>query len=204
MTEIEGKEHYESLKAIFSEFRGRLERIYTEMDDRYHAVANVYGFTCGGCAESCCETLFYHHTHMEYVYLLEGFFSLDPDLQSRILQKAIACKRKRTESDHTAVRIMCPLNRDGLCLIYSHRPMICRLHGLPHELCRPGRPVSYAPGCDAFYRQCGDRAYAPFDRTPFYRQMAQVENDLRRSAGLYGKFKMDISAMLITIGSNRL
>jgi Fe-S-cluster containining protein len=97
---------------------------------------------------------------------------------------------------------MCPLNRDGQCVAYPYRPMICRLHGIPHELHRPGGKIIKNPGCDSFFDQCRDRGtteYIRFDRTPFYQQMAMLEKELRQETGYAEKIKLTIAQMLVTI-----
>jgi Fe-S-cluster containining protein len=98
------------------------------------------------------------------------------------------------------------LNHNGWCLVYTHRPMICRLHGIPHELYRPDGEILKSPGCDAFFDQCRQRGkndYIPFDRTPFYRQMAMLEKELRLETGYHEKIKLTIAQMLGTITDRR-
>jgi Fe-S-cluster containining protein len=194
MTTGHTKKIFDTHNEVFLLFKDRLRQIYDRMDAQYAKASQSYGFECTGCRESCCETLFYHHTFSEYLYLLDGFFSLEPELQAAIRQKARTGRLEQTKPD---AGVMCPLNRDGLCLSYAHRPMICRLHGIPHELQKPGQAVSRGPGCGVFTRQCENMAYKKFDRTPFYREMALLEKDLRQSAGLNGKIKMTVAQMLM-------
>ncbi len=168
------------------------------MDKRYEDTATHYGFVCTGCKDNCCLTRFYHHTLLETLHLLEGFQALDNLRQVEITQRAvIVCEESRT-ADQAGERIrhMCPLNLGGLCLLYTHRPMICRLHGVPHELRSPGRMPDYGPGCNAFAEQCGKLPYHQFDRTPFYAQIAKLEHQLRRATGFEGKLKLTVSEML--------
>jgi hypothetical protein len=83
--------------------------------------------------------------------------------------------------------------------------MICRLHGIPHELHGPGGRVIRNPGCDEFFDQCresGRTDYIQFDRTPFYRQMAMLEKELRQKTGYVDKIKLTIAQMLVTIPDN--
>ena len=104
-----------------------------------------------------------------------------------------------------ALRIMCPLNRNERCTLYPYRPMICRLHGIPHELQRSGGNPIKNPGCDAFFNQCRQRGqtdYIRFDRTPFYRQMAALEQELRIKTGYSDKIKLTIAQMLMSITDN--
>ena len=168
------------------------------MDHAYAETAQYYGFQCAGCEENCCLTRFYHHTHVEYFYLLSGFFKLGFDRQEEIRSQAGAVNRQilTGQSQGTPPRMMCALNEQGACLLYEYRPMICRLHGIPHELKMPGRPTVYGPGCSDFVSRCGDRGYKVFDRTPFYLSLSGLERRFREQFHITGKLKKTVSEML--------
>ncbi|UCF95615.1 MAG: hypothetical protein JSW39_12080 [Desulfobacterales bacterium] len=176
----------------------RLRRLYAEMDRTYRQAADHYGFTCTGCRDNCCRTRFYHHTYLEYLYILEGWTKLPAARRSEVKSTAAAVCRKCDEADQKGrpVRRMCPLNSDGLCVLYAFRPMICRLHGIPHELRKPGRDVQYGPGCGTFTAQFAGGEYYPFDRTSFYFGMAKLEAELQQNLGLGGKIKLTIAEMV--------
>jgi hypothetical protein len=74
--------------------------------------------------------------------------------------------------------------------------MICRLHGIPHELRKPGQNAIRGPGCGMFAAQCSDQRYRKFDRTPFYFRMAKLESELKQAVGLSGKIKMTIAEII--------
>ncbi|MCD6185012.1 MAG: hypothetical protein J7K84_04375, partial [Deltaproteobacteria bacterium] len=177
----------------------RLEEIYAHMDEKYNKAAEYYGFTCTGCLDNCCLTRFYHHTLLEYFYIKKGFSNLNADIRSDGKTKALAVIELTAEADKNkeTARVMCPLNLDGLCLIYPFRPMICRLHGISHELNIPGRGINRGPGCDDFMKLCNSKEYYKFDRTPFYIKMAALEKDLKETAGITKKIKMTIAEMII-------
>lgn len=75
--------------------------------------------------------------------------------------------------------IMCPLNIDekqGVCGLYNHRLMICRMHGVPNLLIRnTGQEVRF-PGCYRCQELTEDMEEVPFvDRTPLYRDLVMLE-----------------------------
>lgn len=187
--------HVETLRTYF----GRLRRVFADMDQKYDKAAAYYGFRCTGCEDSCCQTHFYHHTFLEFLFIQEGLNTLAASGQHAIRAKAEAVCRQAAQAQRqgTAGRLMCPLNEDGQCRLYPYRPMICRLHGIPHELQKPGRPVRHGPGCGAFEEQCSGRPYFKFDRTPFYFEMAGLENEFKQAIGLTGRIKLTIAEMIL-------
>ena len=181
-------------------FRDRLKQIYTAMDRAYNQAADHYEFSCDGCRDSCCRSRFYHHTIIEYGYLIEGLKTLNPGKLEEVASRALHMvdETARADQSGTAVRLMCPLNFDELCILYSYRPMICRLHGIPHELQKPGQSPVYGPGCETYDRRCGHKGYLKFDRTPFYRQVAMLEQEVKQALGFDGKIKMTVAEMILS------
>lgn len=106
-----------------------------------------------GCSH-CCRGLF-DITLLDGLLVQAGFAQLPADLRERVLERAsgsVATVR-RTWPDFDAPWLLnsypedeydaampdedetpCVLlDDDGRCLIYDHRPMTCRLHGIPHR-----------------------------------------------------------------------
>ena len=181
-------------------FMEQLEIIYKKMDEKYDERAAHYGFFCGGCKDNCCFTRFYHHTFVEYLYMIEGFATLGHANRAEIREKALLVCRQTAELEKSGlpVRLLCPLNYQGLCALYSYRPMICRLHGIPHELIIPGRKKALSPGCGEFLSRCGEKEYVTFDRTPFYAGMAGLEKEFKSAFGISERIKLTVAGMLVS------
>lgn len=171
---------------------------YRQMDRQWDTIAQKYQFKCNGCEDNCCQSLFFHFTHVEKDYLIHGFKQLATDMQTESLKRARHYLNTTFTPDipPQSKKIMCPVNESGQCLLYQYRPMICRLHGLPHELHRPGSAPVKGPGCYAGNFQ--EQPYFPFDRTPFYRMMAQIEMEYQTETGKAGKIKQTIAQMLLS------
>ncbi|MBU1340971.1 MAG: hypothetical protein KKE44_12180 [Proteobacteria bacterium] len=175
-----------------------LATLYCKMDQTWDKVAAAYPFKCDGCEDNCCKSLFFHHTHIEKAYFLNGFNQLDPDRKRIILDKAKEyCKKTFPKNrEIKSLKIYCPVNENGRCLLYPYRPMICRLHGLPHELNRPGFKPVMGAGCDA--GRFEGKAIIKFDRTPFYQHMIQIETAFRQDSNKTGRLKETIAQMLLS------
>ncbi len=178
-----------------------LAQLYHDMDNAWNQVAQQYGFQCKGCEDNCCLSLFFHHTHAEASFLKFGLQTLSSKDQKHVLTLSRDYCRQNvsdTAEKHNPAaskKIPCPLLKTGRCTLYHFRPMICRLHGLPHELHKPGFNVIKGPGCDA--GKFDRRTYIPFDRTPFYKQMAVIEMNFRQLTGKTGKIKKTIAQILL-------
>ncbi len=175
-----------------------LTNLYQAMDKAWDSIADQYQFQCNGCEDNCCQSLFFHHTHIEKAYLLRGFERLESDEKDEILKKATTYCELTFSPDKapSSQKILCPLIRKGQCRLYEFRPMICRMHGLPHELHRPGQAVMKGPGCEA--GRFDYKSYIAFDRTPFYREMAMVEMEFRSAFDHTGRIKETIAQMLVS------
>ena len=180
----------------------RLAALYDEMDAAYGAVAQSYGFQCRGCEDNCCRTRFYHHTLLEAADLLKGYRELPECQQASIIERARAYCRALNASTHHGqpLRHLCPLNSDTRCLLYRQRPMICRLHGIPHVMRHPTRGLITATGCHMFEASCGQADGHPLDRTPLYAAMAMLEKSLRQASGIENPVRLTIAEMILVFG----
>lgn len=178
----------------------RLQSVFADMDRAYEAAAAGYGFKCDGCADNCCESRFYHHTYAEYHYLMAGISQLDQPERRGVFERAldVVNQTRGAEGKRPWPRLMCPLNQARRCLIYAHRPMICRLHGVPHQLVSPHGKTITGPGCGEFSLCCGQKAGKALDRTPFYMALSRLERELREHLGAPARIKMTVAEMIVT------
>ena len=186
--------HKMEIPAFFLE---QLKKIYIKMDKAYNNASAHYGFECRGCQDNCCMTRFFHHTFLEYEYVKKGYYLLKPEIRAEVKKTALEVCRKTSElqKENKEIRLMCPLNFNSLCLIYEYRPMICRLHGIAHEL-HKAQNIVHSPGCGAFTDHTRGMSYYKFDRTPFYFEMAGLENKLKQAVRINQKIKMTIAEMI--------
>lgn len=179
--------------------------IYQSMALVYDEVAEHVGLTCQGCPDNCCDSYFLHYTYSEWAYLWEGIRALDDARLDRIMQQA---KDYVQQSGLLLARgerpqLMCPLNDQGLCGLYTHRLMICRTHGVPATLTRPDGQHLRFPGCfrcqEIVSSTFATESDAPaMDRTILYQRLAQLETRfLGHRRGLLPKIKLTIAEMIV-------
>jgi Fe-S-cluster containining protein len=104
------------MKSLENYFRliGKVDELSRRIEDRFRD-----SISCARGCDACCRhlTLF----PVEGAALALALKELDPDLADLIRLRA-----RRAQSGGP-----CPLLKDGACLLYPVRPLICRTHGLP-------------------------------------------------------------------------
>ncbi|MFW5501023.1 MULTISPECIES: hypothetical protein [unclassified Maridesulfovibrio] len=164
------------------------QAVFRKLDALYERMASVYadtsakiGLSCEGCEENCCTSYFQHHTYVEWTYLWQGLNKLPEDKRNEYIRRSEDYVRNASAMLENGMRpkIMCPLNDDGLCGVYKHRLMICRMHGVVNTLRQPnGRQLSF-PGCFKCQDLTKDMENVPVvDRTPLYKELVGLEMGL--------------------------
>jgi hypothetical protein len=195
------------MKELFlpPELSCEIREIYASMVTAYDEVADALAMTCQGCPDNCCDSYFLHYTYSEWAYLWEGIRGLDDARLDRIMQKA---REYVDQSRRLIVRgerpqLMCPLNEDGRCGLYSHRLMICRTHGVPATLTRPDGRHQRFPGCFRCQELVkvspdGESGAPAMDRTIVYKRLAQLEaRFLGDRRGVFPRIKQTIAEMIV-------
>lgn len=178
----------------------KLAKLYADMDAAYTAAAAAAGLDCAGCAENCCVSFFQHHTHAEWLFLHAGLDALPVEKRqayaARAREYVTTCREALSRGE--TPRVMCPLNDDGLCGLYGHRLMICRLHGVPNVLIG-SMGVREFPGCGPCQRLTAEgKGGKAMDRTPLLRRLAALEMELWGSRpGRPPKVDMTLAEMIL-------
>lgn len=183
----------------------RLATLYENMQHAYATCAENAGLSCQGCENNCCNSFFQHHTYMEWAYLWRGLTELPPE------RRKLFVSRAREYTAHANGRLaagmlpdaMCPLIEDGLCALYEHRLMICRLHGTRNTLTLPDGGIRIFSGCGRFTAlPCAaegrEESCPTLDRTPFYRELASLEMEfLKRATRPMPRVDMTLAEMIV-------
>ena len=188
------------------EISQQVAALYAAMEEAYDRTAKAIHLTCTDCPDNCCDSYFLHHTYTEWAYLWEGLNQLSADRLETILAKAEEYVRQSETILARGERpmLMCPLNEAGRCSVYSHRMMICRLHGVASTLTRPDGHSMQFPGCFRCQEITRDKPAAAMDRTDFFRRLVELELELLgKNRGAGSKVKLTL-AQIIVKGPPRL
>jgi len=180
----------------------RLSELYREMESAYDLVAQSLSFGCMGCTDNCCDSYFLHHTYLEWAYLWEGLELVDEEKKEQVINRAtahvVAVERALASGERPLV--LCPLNEEGRCVLYAHRLMICRMHGVPSSMVRPdGKRLTF-PGCFRCQEVVAafEGKVSEVDRTDFYRRLVALEHELLGPRRHYlPRAKMTIAQMIV-------
>ncbi|KJJ84703.1 hypothetical protein OMAG_001430 [Candidatus Omnitrophus magneticus] len=183
-----------------SSYLVKVEHIFSEIDKEYEYAQKHYGdFSCEGCQDNCCTTVFYHHTLAEYFYLAEGLDQVDDKIMNVMVMRSEMYFNEVIKNPFNveSLRIMCPLNLNDKCCVYKNRPLICRIHGVPSILHTPRRETQKWNGCKRFEAQHKEPYDHSIDRTKLFTQLATLEGQLRKDLVFPQRYKKTIAEMVL-------
>jgi len=164
------------------EMAAELADIYSQLEQDYRRVAGQIPLSCEGCPDNCCDSWFHHHTCCEWAWLWQGLQQLKAEVLARIVRRAEEYLQQSQAQLAAGQRpqLMCPLNENGLCGLYEHRLLVCRMHGAPAVLTRPDGQRLRFPGCfrcqEIVRGRYADEDAAPaMDRTQLFTRLADLE-----------------------------
>ena len=184
-----------------TELFSRLDNLYSRMEDEYNQLASIIGLDCSQCTDNCCVSYFQHHTTIEWAYMWHGLQQLDENRQQDIIERSnqVVSQCRTLLEKGNRPRVMCPLNEHGWCSLYTHRLMICRLHGVPNQVRMPNGQTHKFPGCHMCQELLKTNDTAPvLDRTRFYIELAELEREFVASCNLAGsRVDMTLAEMVV-------
>ncbi len=186
-----------------ADFLSNIKTLYEAIERDYDSIREHYGFSCAGCEENCCTQRFFHYTWAEYLYLLEGMKNAGAARAMEITAKAgeVVASYDKEEDPLEPNPLMCPINFEGLCALYAHRPLICRMHGLPHKVRDPKGNETRGGGCAPFDSKAFKAGWT-LNRTPHYTALARIEGKLRKRKRLSGNLRLTTAEMLIMMATS--
>lgn len=134
----------------------RYLELVADAESLFRSVSTSHGdlMPCKQGCDDCCSV--YFELSLIEAFAISGFFArnLSSEHRDSALQRAaqsepmfnIARKRFQElvdagerDADDVAdaasrLRILCPLNHDGACVLYEHRPITCRIYGAPQKI----------------------------------------------------------------------
>jgi hypothetical protein len=133
----------------------RYLELVASADRMFEAVRHKHGHLIGckpGC-DDCCSV--YYELSVIEAFVISGMFGqvVPRPAARRVLKRAESIEpafRKAKESLQTLppeilgnddlqeaaarIRVQCPLNEEGGCVLYEYRPITCRLYGVPQKI----------------------------------------------------------------------
>lgn len=182
-----------------------LAEMYTRLEEDYRRVAGELALSCADCPDNCCDSWFFHHTYCEWAWLWQGLRQLEAEALARIVCRAEDYLRESQAQIAAGLRpqLLCPLNENGLCGLYEHRLLVCRMHGVPAVLTRPDGQHLRFPGCfrcQEIVREkyASEEAAPAMDRTRLFTELADLETRfLGGSRQRFLKVKKTIAEMIV-------
>ncbi len=104
------------------------EKFLKEFDEKLAAYfeRDSAAIKCKKGCTFCCENADYPLSYQEMRYLMQGFTKLDKDRHDKVrdnIKNVLAFGQNFYP---------CPFLLDGECVVYAHRPLTCRVHGLAY------------------------------------------------------------------------
>ncbi|MCL6559660.1 MAG: YkgJ family cysteine cluster protein, partial [Firmicutes bacterium] len=177
----------EDLFKAYEALAARADRAFSEINKEYESRVK-----CGIHCSDCCHSVFglfliesvyinYHFNKLDGKLRREAALrgdKSDQDLQE--LKEKLRIYKDDPEKQALAMareRVGCPLlNDEQKCMLYAHRPITCRVYGIPAVV--NGKPrVCWKSGFEK------GRSYPAFDLDGMYRELYRLSGKLLEKAG---------------------
>lgn len=190
------------LTDLFQEY----EDLVAKADKAFSKIQDDHGacIKCDIQCSDCCNSVFGLFL-IESVYLNYHFDKLEDKYRQEVLQRGDKAdkdlqeieKKLQAHDDPQAIaramareRVRCPLlNDEEKCMMYAHRPITCRVYGIPTII--NGKPhACWKAGFEK------GKTYPAFDLDGAYRQLYRLSGELLEIAG---QGDMERASLLMTL-----
>jgi Fe-S-cluster containining protein len=185
----------------------KYKQLVAKGDEAFETIERDHG-SCVKCkvgCSDCCHAIFGLFL-IEAAYIQKQFNKLDRKMRREILsnaekyEKALQKVEERLETHEgdpymksyalSKERVRCPLlNKDDECIIYPHRPITCRVYGIPTAIQGKARVCGKA----AFER---GESYPTFDLDGCYQELFRLSKELLVQMG---ESNMEKASLLISV-----
>ncbi len=185
----------------------KYKQLVAKGDAAFETIERDYGscIKCKPQCSDCCHAIFGLFL-IEAAYIQQQFNRLDRKVRREVLsnaekyEKALQKVEERLQAHEddprmksyalSKERVRCPLlNQDEECIIYPHRPITCRVYGIPTAIQGKARVCGKA----AFER---GESYPTFDLDACYKELYQLSKELLVQMG---QSDMEKASLLISV-----
>ena len=179
----------------FSNAFSRYEALVDQVSQVFTKVSSEFSeeVKCKAGCDDCCHALF-DLTFVEALYIKEKFDELyngkarhEITERASTVDRGLAKMKKEAYKRHEAgtpddaiieaiskMRVRCPLlGEEGKCLMYEHRPIACRVYGIPTSAAGKGHTCGLS-GFDE------GKAYPTLNMDLVYNRLYKISGDLVR------------------------
>ncbi len=203
----------------FKPYFDQYKILVRQTDEVFKTVENQHP-ECVQCKVECCDCChaLFDLTLIEALYINQYFTQIkDPSKKATITERANVADRKVAKLKRFAQkelragnkneeqiiyelsseRIRCPLlSDDDLCELYEHRPITCRLYGIPTSIAGRG----YTCGLSDFKE---GESYPTVNLDPIQDRLYQLSNaiaiDLKSKYAKMGEMLVPLSMAILTV-----
>jgi len=167
----------------YAQFLEQAKTVYSE-------AASKHGVGCKQGCHECCSVGFFDITLLDAIYLRSALKQVSAPVRKRVLAKAneqldiLEKKRAFSRKDpllktlpaidsisRRSAKMSCPALANGVCLIYDHRPHICRIFG---PTIRGPRRAVQLEGCGLFTKDIPEADFPIFAHYEEERQLQKA------------------------------
>jgi Fe-S-cluster containining protein len=173
----------------YAQFLERSSRAFSE-------AASKHGVGCRQGCHECCSAGFFDITLLDALYLRRALKQVAPAVRERVIARAkgqldiLEKKKAFSRKDpllkslpaidaisRRSAKLSCPALENGACMVYDHRPHICRIFG---PTIRGPRRAVRLEGCGYFMREIPELDFPIFDH---YAEEKVLQKAMFRKAG---------------------